>query len=108
MYISMGVITVIGVFFASIYVPLYFTNAFVTISTKTVSKHSGFFIKSNQTMKISSIQYITAINIPLFKYIGFNFLILSAFGGNLILIFLKKDDCKELYENIVKRISTNF
>ncbi|MGN1411272.1 MAG: hypothetical protein ACI4WH_02020 [Oscillospiraceae bacterium] len=105
MYISMGIISVIGVFFASVYIPLYFKNVSFTVSEEFLSKESGFFIKTNQTMKVSSIQYMTRIYIPLFRYIGFNFIIFNALGGYMIFTFLNKDNSTEIYENINQLIS---
>ena len=43
MYILMSVITVVGIFFASIYVPLYFKMVSFKVSKNILSKESGFF-----------------------------------------------------------------
>jgi membrane protein YdbS with pleckstrin-like domain len=105
MYAIMGVLTVVGVFFASIYVPLYFKNISYTVSNEMLSKESGFFIRANQTMKVSSVQYMTSIYIPLFRYIGFNFIIFNALGGSMIFTFLSNGDSKEVYKTINQWIS---
>lgn len=105
MYILMGSITVLGIFFASIYVPLYFKRISFKVSKDILSKKSGFFIKTNQTMKVSSVQYVTSIYIPLFRYIGFNFIIFNALGGHLIFSFLSKQDSSEILELIDNQIN---
>lgn len=105
MYILMGVITIVAIFFASIYVPLYFKMVLFRVSKDVISKESGFFIKSNQTMKISSIQYVTSIYIPLFRYIGFNFIIFNALGGHMIFNFLSKQDSTDILNYINNRIN---
>lgn len=105
MYILMGLISILGIFFASIYVPLYFRNVCFTVSNEIISKESGFFIRTNQTMKVSSVQYITTIYIPLFRYIGFNFIIFNALGGYMIFTFLNKHDSTEIYSNINRLIN---
>lgn len=104
MYILMGVISILGIFFASIYVPIYFKKVSFTVSEELLLKESGFFIKVNQTMKVSSVQYITSIYIPLFRYIGFNFIIFNALGGSMIFTFLNTNDSDEIYNNINKSI----
>lgn len=105
MYILMSIITVVGIFFASIYVPLYFKMVSFRVSNHILSKESGFFIKTNQTMKVSSIQYVTSIYIPLFRYIGFNFIIFNALGGYMIFNFLSKQDSIDILELINKQIN---
>lgn len=105
MYILMCIITVLGIFFASIYVPLYFKMVYFRVSKDILSKESGFFIKTNQTMKVSSIQYVTSIYIPLFRYIGFNFIICNALGGYMIFSFLSKQDSTDILEILNKQIN---
>lgn len=105
MYITMGVVSILGIFFASIYVPLYFKMVSFRVSKDVLSKESGFFIKTNQTMKVSSVQYVTTIYIPLFRYIGFNFIIFNALGGHMIFNFLSKQDSTDIIEYINKQIN---
>lgn len=105
MYILMSIITVIGIFFASIYVPVYFKMVSFKVSKDILSKESGFFIRSNQTMKVSSIQYVTSVYIPLFRYIGFNFIIFNALGGYMIFNFLSKQDSVDILNLINKQIN---
>lgn len=105
MYITMGTITLLGIFFASIYVPLYFKMVSFRVSKEVLSKESGFFIKTNQTMKVSSVQYVTTIYIPLFRYIGFNFIIFNALGGYMIFNFLSKQDSSDILKYINKQIN---
>lgn len=104
-YIVMGVLTVIGVFFLSVYVPIYFRMLSFTVSNEVVAKESGFFIKSTQTMKVSSIQCITSIYIPLFRYIGFNFIIFNALGGYMVFNFLSNQDSNDILSNLKERIA---
>jgi membrane protein YdbS with pleckstrin-like domain len=104
-YIVMGVITVVGVFFLSIYVPIYFKRLSFKVSKEIISKESGFFIKSTQTMKVSSIQYVTSIYIPLFRYIGFNFIIFNALGGYMIFNFLSTQDSNKVLQYINRKIT---
>lgn len=81
-----------GVFFASVYLPLFFKRAGYYISSEQIIKRTGVFVKKNQYMRMSAIQYATFITTPFSNYTGFNFIVFHAFGGNLILFFLSKND----------------
>lgn len=104
-YVLMSVVTALGVFFSSIYLPMYFKYLYFRVGDDTISKESGFFIKSYQTMKVSSIQYVTYVYIPLFRYIGFNFIVFNALGGYMLFNFLSRDDSSDISNYINKRIN---
>lgn len=104
-YIVMGVVTVVGVFFASVYVPLYFRMLVFRVSRDVLSKESGFFIKSTQTMRVSSVQYVTSVDVPLFRRVGFNFIVFNALGGRMVFNFLSKQDSVDVLEYVDARIS---
>ena len=69
-----------------------------------VIKYSGFFIKSQQYMKVSSVQYVTKLFTPFSKYTGFNFLKLNALGGDIVLLFLTKADAEAISSVIFSSI----
>jgi hypothetical protein len=85
--------------------PMYFKYLYFRVGDDTISKESGFFIKSYQTMKVSSIQYVTYVYIPLFRYIGFNFIVFNALGGYMLFNFLSRDDSSDISNYINKRIN---
>lgn len=95
-----------GIFIGSIYLPLYFKSAGYYINADKIVKKTGVFIKTNQCMKVSSIQYITSLTTPFSMHTGFNFIILNAFGGKLILPFLSKRDMEEINSFIFDKIKS--
>lgn len=87
-----------------IFLPLYFKNTVYHVSKEDVIKYSGFFIKSQQYMKVSSVQYVTKLFTPFSKYTGFNFLKLNALGGDIVLLFLTKADAEAISSVIFSSI----
>lgn len=109
MWMMMIVCAVAGIFVSSVYLPLYFRNACYYISDIYVIKRTGVFIKVRQVMKIESIEFVTSITMPLSRFTGFNFLVINAFGGSMVLMFLSRRDMEEItkrlerYYNITRR-----
>ena len=79
-----------------IHLPLYFSSIKYSTTETEVTKSSGVFIKVHQSVRYSSIQYTTIIKSPLSKHTGFNFIIFFVYGGQLRLLFLKKEDADEI------------
>lgn len=79
-----------------IHLPLYFSSIKYNTTETEVTKSSGVFIKVHQSVRYSSIQYTTIIKSPLSKHTGFNFIIFFVYGGQLRLLFLKKEDADEI------------
>ena len=96
MWTVIGLVTAAGLFAAMVYLPLYFRHTCYYISSEQVIKHSGCFFVRTQTLRRSAIQYTTAISTPFSKITGLNFLMLSAFGGSMLLLFLSKRDFDQL------------
>lgn len=90
------VVTVTGLFTAMIYLPLYFRHTCYYVSSEQIVKHSGCFLIRTQTLRRSAIQYTTSISTPFSKVTGLNFILLSAFGGSMLLLFLSKQDYEQL------------
>jgi len=96
----------VGIFTVSFYLPMYFTSAGYYINSDKIVKKTGVFIKVNQCMRVESVQYITSVTTPFSKLTGFNFIILNAFGGKLILAFLSKKDMQEIHSFIFSKIKS--
>ena len=94
----------VGIFTVSFYLPMYFKSAGYYINSDKIVKKTGVFIKVNQCMRVESVQYITSVTTPFSKLTGFNFIILNAFGGKLILAFLSKKDMQEIHSFIFSKI----
>lgn len=96
MWIIMLVFFTICFFITIIYLPLYFKSVNYYITGRKIIKHSGFFYKTNQVMRFDSIKYTTVISTLLSKRTGLNFVLLNAFGGRMVLPFLKQRDLEEI------------
>ena len=80
--------------------PLYFRNTAYFLSGTTVRKQSGIFILRRQTMQLSAVQYTTAVNGPFSGAAGLNFLVLNAFGGRMLLLFLSREDLDAILRTV--------
>ena len=87
-----------------ILVPIYFSRTCYYFSANEISKQSGFFIESQQLIRVSSIQYFTRLATPFSKHTGFNFIKLNALGGFLVLPFLAKNDADEIADALADSI----
>lgn len=106
MWSVIAAVTAAGIFAGSVYLPLYFKSAGYYINTDKIIKRTGVFIKTNQCMKLSSIQYLTSVTTPFSKHTGFNFMIVNAFGGKLIFSFLSKKDMEAIHSFISEQIKS--
>lgn len=88
-----------------IWLPLYFARASYIVSSQEVIRNTGFFFRIRQTMKVSAIQYVTLIITPFSSVTGFNFVIINALGGNLLLFYLSKTDAEEIVRNLTATIN---
>lgn len=100
MWSIMLVFITICFFVAVIYLPLYFKSVNYYATDRKIIKHSGVFYKTNQVMRFDSIQYTTVISTLFSKKTGFNFVMLNAFGGRMILTFLKQRDLEEIMSEV--------
>lgn len=79
-----------------IYIPLYFSKLKYIATDKEIIRISGVFFKIHQSVRYSSIQYVSVIKTFLSGYTGLNFVILFVFGGRFRLMFLSRDDADEI------------
>ena len=79
-----------------IYLPMYFASVRYTVTDHELIRSSGVFIKYDQSIKFSSIQYTITITTPLSKVTGLNFLLLFVLGGQMNLMFLDYNDMQEI------------
>ena len=77
MYIIILLFVILYIVAAFIIVPVYFTKVEYYISETEIGVKRGFFIYSKQVMKISAIQYVTTVSVPILRKKGFNFLNLT-------------------------------
>ncbi len=84
------------VIFLMIILPLWYRSVSYTVSAEEIVIRSGIFIKNTSCIKMSAVQYTTAVCMPLSKYTSFNFLFINAYGGRLVCTFLSSSDMEEI------------
>lgn len=94
------------VIFLMIILPLWYRSVSYEVSSDEVIIKSGIFVKNTCYIKMSSIQYTTAISMPFARYTSFNFLLISAYGGRLICFFLSSSDMAEISRKIQQALSS--
>jgi membrane protein YdbS with pleckstrin-like domain len=87
---------IIGVVFSFIYCPLLFRSLKYTVTDSEVKRSGGVFIKKFQSVRYSSVQYITTARSFLSQYTGLNFIVYFVYGGQLRLLFLSRSDADEI------------
>ena len=94
------------VVFLMIILPLWYRSVSYSVSADEIILKSGIFVKNTCYIKMSSVQYTTAISMPFSQYTSFNFLLISAYGGRLICFFLSHSDMAEITKKIQQSLST--
>ncbi|MGN1133504.1 MAG: hypothetical protein ACI4RN_03505 [Oscillospiraceae bacterium] len=106
LYIILCVIAAVVLF---VILPVFFKYTSITITNKEIIKHSFFALFKTQYMSMESVTSVTTAMLPLSKYTGFNFMSVNALGANMIMLFMKREDCiaisKYIEENISKRVN---
>lgn len=92
-----------AIFFIFIYLPLYFSSLRYESTPGEVTRHSGVFMKSHQTVQFSAVQYTTVVKTHLSRYTGMNFIVFFVYGGQLQLLFLRSSDMDEILGRVEKR-----
>ncbi len=92
-----------AIFFIFIYLPLYFSSLRYESTPEEVTRHSGVFMKSHQTVQFSAVQYTTVVKTHLSRYTGMNFIVFFVYGGQLQLLFLRSSDMDEILGRVEKR-----
>lgn len=90
------VIGLIDIFIIFFYIPMYFSKLSYEMNDEKITKHSGVFLKSHQSVRYSTVQYTAVITTPFSQYTGLNFVILFVYGGSLRLMFLNQDNAMEI------------
>ncbi len=97
----------IAVIFGLWLLPMYFRRTVIYLGISEVSIHSGLVFMWREHMKISSVQYVSRVITPLSGATGFNFVIIHALGGSVVLPFLSKKDSEEIINVLNSRISND-
>ncbi len=86
----------IYILYIVMFLPVWYNSVKYFIGNGEIISSSGVFFKSTSYMRLDAVQYVTLISAPLSKYTGFSFIILSAHGGRMALLFLSAEDAEEI------------
>lgn len=75
---------------------MWFGSVSYIISDTHITKRCGIFFIQEQTMRLQALQYSTIIRTPVSEKTGMNFIPLHAYGGMILLAFLKPEDAQEI------------
>lgn len=105
-WIFIGLLVTAYVIFLMIILPLWYRSVSYTLSADEIVIRSGVFFSNTVCVKMSSIQYTTTVSMPLSKYTSFNFLMINAYGGRLVMMFLSHSDMEEIHRKIRTYLSS--
>ena len=105
-WIFIGLLVTAYVVFLMIILPLWYRSVSYTLSSDEIVMRSGVFFSNTVYVKMSSIQYTTTVSMPLSKYTSFNFLLINAYGGRLVMMFLSHSDMEEIHKKIRTYLSS--
>ena len=105
-WIFIGLLVTAYVVFLMIILPLWYRSVSYTLSSDEIVIHSGVFFTNTIYVKMSSIQYTTTVSMPLSKYTSFNFLLINAYGGRLVMMFLSHSDMEDIHKKIRTYLSS--
>lgn len=106
-YSAIGVFAAAYIIFALIFLRIWQKTLSYALTPDCIISDTGFFIRTRQIMKYSSVQYVSLVSMPFSRISSFNFVIVSALGGRLIMMFLSDSDAKSVVELIQTHIGTD-
>lgn len=97
MIILMSIFSAVGIILIFFYFPEMFRNLEFYFSEDTITKKYGVFFKREQTINISSVQYITT---GFCRLEGFCFIVLNVYGGTMIIPFLSNRNFRSVVNQL--------
>ena len=98
MYALIGLFWGLAVLFGFILLPMYFRRTVIYISSNEITLHTGLIFLRREQVKMSAVQYVTRVSLPLGGVTGFNFIVARALGGSVVMPFLNVTDCDEILD----------
>ncbi|MBQ5317763.1 MAG: PH domain-containing protein [Oscillospiraceae bacterium] len=83
-----------------IILPMWYKSVSYTVAADEIIIRSGVAFKNTTYIKISSIQYTATIKCPFSDKTSFNFLLINAYGGRAMLLFLSSKSLEEINKKI--------
>ncbi len=97
MIVLMAIFSAMGIILIFFYFPAMFRNLEFYLGENTITKKYGVFFHREQTIHISSVQYITT---GFCCIEGLCFIVLNVYGGIMILPFLSRKDFKAVISQL--------
>ncbi len=95
----------VAIFF--VYLPLYYKKATYIVGKNQIIINSGVFFLTQRIISCNSLVYATHLKPPLSRKFAWEFIIINALGGSLVLSLLSSKDAKEIYTFLTKLIESN-
>lgn len=84
--------------------PMWFGSVSYIVTDTHITKRCGIFFIQEQTMRLQALQYSTIFRTPAAKKTGMNFIPLHAYGGTILLAFLKPEDAREIQKFLGRKV----
>ena len=88
------------VVFLFIILPMWYNSVCYMVSSEEIVIRSGVIFNNTTYVKTDSVQYTATVKCPLSKHTSFNFLLINAYGGKLIMMFLSSFELEEINKKI--------
>ena len=76
--------------------PLFFKNFCCIVTDSKITVSIGIFFKRKQSVRLDRVQFVQVITGAFDGILGLNFIILHVYGGQLMMLFLNKNDRNEI------------
>lgn len=103
MWILIAIFAALFILGIVVWLPLFFGAGRFELTDNEVIVSLGWLCRVRTFMKLSAVQYVVTVHTPFSKTTGFNFLLIQALGGVVIIPFISYTDCTEL-ENVLGRV----
>ena len=98
----MLITAVVYLVFIIVILPQWYQRFRYVLYDNRIVSYSGLFSRTYRIMRFDAVQHITYISMPFSKYTAFNVVTLNALGGNLLIMFLSDNDCREIIDKVEK------
>lgn len=96
MWVITIVFTLTAVLSSFLILPLFFKNFCCILTDSKATVSMGIFFRRKQSVRLDRVQFVQVITGAFDGILGLNFIILHVYGGELMMMFLNKNDRKEI------------
>ena len=92
MWIVIAVIAGVAILVSFVLLPLSFRRLVCTVTATQITVCTGILFRKEQSVRMDAIQFVQLISGPFDGALGLNFVILHVYGGQLLILFLNRND----------------